>query len=235
MEKITLIGMFNYDATLFDNLRVPAGINKDILIDSILMRGGEFETLYASPIFIKRAIGSWSNKWYNTFLKWLEAVTVEFSPIENYDRYEDYTDISSSHIEEKVDSTDTKTYDSSNTVTDTTTSTRSGGNTTTNTRSSFDSGEYQPHDKSEIVYNDETVENGGNVITSNTGDDKIHTNGTTRGDTNGTLTHTAHLHGNIGVTESTAMAQNYINFYGDNNIYEIITDIFLKDFVIAVY
>lgn len=235
MEKITLIGMFNYDNALFDNLRVPAGINKDVLIDSILMRGGEFETLYASPIFIKRAIGSWSNKWYDTFLKWLEAVTVEFSPIENYDRYEDYTDVSESHISERATNKDTTTYGSETTTEDNSTSTRSGGNTTTNTRSSFDSSNYQPHDKSDITYNNEKVENGGTVTNSNSGSDTKDSDGTTTGDTAGQLTHTAHLHGNIGVTESTAMAQNYINFYGTNNIYEIITDIFLKDFVIAVY
>ena len=37
MANMTLIGLYNYDNTLFDNLTLPEGINKDIAVNEILM------------------------------------------------------------------------------------------------------------------------------------------------------------------------------------------------------
>ena len=42
---LTMIGLYNYDNTLFDNLTFPAGIDKDLAINQILMSCGEFEAL----------------------------------------------------------------------------------------------------------------------------------------------------------------------------------------------
>lgn len=96
--KITLIGFYKlFDSLgddLFKNLIVPDGIDKDTLIDNILLRGGEFEVLFSNPEFTQIAIGSWSKKWERTFQKWFDALSIEYSPLENYDRREDFTDTS---------------------------------------------------------------------------------------------------------------------------------------------
>lgn len=94
--KLTLIGFYQYlqyhNKDLFSELSVPSGIDRQVLIDNILLRGGEFETLYSEPSFITQAIGVWSNKWSRTFTKWLSALNVEYNPLENYDRIEEWTD-----------------------------------------------------------------------------------------------------------------------------------------------
>ena len=36
-SKITLIGLYNYDPTIFDNLTFPTGIVKDVAINEILI------------------------------------------------------------------------------------------------------------------------------------------------------------------------------------------------------
>ena len=92
LAKITLIGMYNYDNTLFDQLTVPESLDKDVLIGNILLRSGDFECLYGSLPFTKNAIGIWSQKWQPTFEKWVEAMETEYSPLENYDRQEEWTD-----------------------------------------------------------------------------------------------------------------------------------------------
>ena len=91
--KMTLIGMYNYDNTLFANLTMPEGIEKDNVINCLLLQGGEFEVLYARPEFMKYAIGVWSMKWERTFSEWLKGTSAEFNPIFNYDRFEEYEDV----------------------------------------------------------------------------------------------------------------------------------------------
>ena len=90
--KLTLIGLNNYDHDLFHNLILPDGIDKDLFIDTLILKAGEFEVLYANPDFMKRAIGVWSNKWYRTFAEWLRGTQATWNPIHNYDRFEEIED-----------------------------------------------------------------------------------------------------------------------------------------------
>lgn len=100
--KMTLIGLTNWSYTeapygpnndLWDLLNLPEGIDKETVINNILMRGGEFEVLYADYNFMRSFIGVWSNKHYRTFQKWIEVLSIEYNPLENYNRTEVITDI----------------------------------------------------------------------------------------------------------------------------------------------
>lgn len=90
--KISLIGLYNFDPTLFDDAFFPADLDKTILVDHILRTCGEFEILYADPEFLKTSIAAWASVWYRTFYKWVEALAIEYDPLYNYDRYEEWTD-----------------------------------------------------------------------------------------------------------------------------------------------
>lgn len=92
---LTLIGLYNEDPTIFDLLTVPDGLNKTTLIDNILLRSGEFEVLYPRPDFMKFSIGAFSRAWQPTFERWVKALSIEYDPLENYDRKEDWADIRS--------------------------------------------------------------------------------------------------------------------------------------------
>ena len=93
--NLTLIGMYNYDSTIFDDLTLPPEIDKQLFIDALLMRSGEFELLYPDASFLKPAINVWGRKWYPTFEKWVEGQKASWNPIENYDRNESWTDTGS--------------------------------------------------------------------------------------------------------------------------------------------
>ena len=94
--KITMFGFDGYFSSLgqslFDNLVIPEGLTKDTLVDNIMLRGGDFEVMYGDPEFMRRAIGAWSLKWQPTFERWVKALAIEYNPLENYDRIEDWTD-----------------------------------------------------------------------------------------------------------------------------------------------
>ena len=89
---MTLIGLYNWDNTIFDKLNVPSDLNKTTLVNNILLRSGEFEVMYADPDFMKDAIGMFSDTWQPTFERWVKALAIEYNPLENYDRKEDWSD-----------------------------------------------------------------------------------------------------------------------------------------------
>lgn len=141
MAKITLIGFENYlngyNKSLFEKLALPEGIDKDTLTNNILLRAGEFETLYSNPDFLIDAISLWGKKYARTFTKWLAALNVEYNPLENYDRIEEW---------EEHSHNDGHTHDDS---------TNNGGINNENKVSAYDSDDYQPHDISSSLSNSE--------------------------------------------------------------------------------
>ena len=123
--KMTLIGAYNYNPTLFDNVNFPEGIDKDLAVNEILTRAGEFELIYSDLDFLKFQITKWASKHYRTFDKWINALNIEFDPLYNYDRYEEITD---------------KTENSGSVSSN-------AGATTTGKVSAYDSSSYQPKDE----------------------------------------------------------------------------------------
>ena len=86
-SKITLIGLNKYlsyeNKSLFDYLTLPDGIDKDTLCSNILQKGSEFEAQYPDAEYMRVSVGMWSKKWYWTIDKWLKAINIDYSPLEN--------------------------------------------------------------------------------------------------------------------------------------------------------
>lgn len=133
--KFTLIGTYQYynnaGGDLFELMDLPTGINKDTLCSNILLQGGEFEVQHGNPQFIHNAIGIWSTAWKESFQRWVDALAIEYAPLENYDRMEHWTD----EVDGTGSSSSVGTLD--NTTTD----------ETERTKSAYDSSTYQPYDK----------------------------------------------------------------------------------------
>ena len=93
---MTILGLYQYGAydqkDLFQNMKIPAGIDRQDLIDNILEQGAAFEILYPDFEYLQFSIGAWSKRWYRTMEKWLNALTVQYDPLNNYDRHEEWTD-----------------------------------------------------------------------------------------------------------------------------------------------
>ena len=99
LAKITLLGMHRWmqesDDNLFGELSLPEGMDATTLVNVIMMHGAEFEVLYANPDVMKSMIGVWSDKWFFTFQRWVRALAIDYNPLENYDRMEDWSDAGS--------------------------------------------------------------------------------------------------------------------------------------------
>lgn len=92
MALMTVEGLYNYKDTLFNEFNVPDGIDKQIAIDTICMRSREMEVLYPNLEFFAMRIGMWSRKHQYNWKKLYDTTLLEYNPIENYDRMEDWND-----------------------------------------------------------------------------------------------------------------------------------------------
>ena len=137
---MTLMGLYNYDTSLFDFLTLPEDIDKDTLVDNILLRSGDFEVLYPDFDFLKYSIGAWARKWQPTFERWITALQIEYNPLENYDRKEDWTDTRNGH-------TSGETSGTTNT-------------TSTNKVSAYDATDFSNKDQNEIYGSDSSSSSG---------------------------------------------------------------------------
>lgn len=240
-SKITLIGMYDYDNSLFDELTFPTGIDRDLAISRILNKSEEFELLYSDFDYLKDRIGIWGKIWERTFTKWVNALSIEYDPLFNFDRNEEYTDTRGrEYADKKSDSrADSETSESSmnsssasNTVTGS-----SSGSTTEQKVSAYDSSSYSEKEMEEGSAHTSQTGSGDSTASS---DSTANSNAISQGvsDASGTsneiVKHAAHLYGNIGVTTSQQMLKDELDV-ATWNLYEHISDIFIDEFCILVY
>lgn len=235
--KITMLGLemalTPESKSIFDLLLLPEGIDKGSLTDNIVLEGGDFEVLYADPYMFRAAVGTWSSKHYRTFEKWVAALNIEYNPLENYDRMEDYTDTSNKGEKTTAGNTRTLNHEDKETINTEDKETINTSDDTENTVSAFDSGTYQPSNKSE-------VDHSGTDTMNHTGTDTFNHTGTIKDEGSGSLTsngkevHSGRIHGNIGVTTSQQMLQSELDIARFNLIQQI-TDLFLTEFTLMIY
>ena len=100
MSRITLWGFYNYtDKELFKDIRLPEAINKEELVNLIMIECGDLFPYYQQPTYLKMQIDNFFNRKYANFEKMAAALSIEYNPIENYDRMEDWTDGFEEHVE----------------------------------------------------------------------------------------------------------------------------------------
>jgi len=85
---LSIVTLYNWNNTLFDDMEIPVEVDKEILIDNILLELGELELLYNDFDMMKFAIGRWSKKELKVWNDLYETTILEYNPIENYNRTE---------------------------------------------------------------------------------------------------------------------------------------------------
>lgn len=178
------------------------------------------ELLFNSNLFINSCKSSINRLW--------ELESVNFSPIENYDRYEDISTVRSGNETTELDKVGTEKE----------TSTTNGAveNTVKNNQTEIVKNE--PTSYTTNLIDTSTTEYSGNADTSTTTynglTDVKETAYTDRKDTtthnynNITDKHEAHIHGNIGVTTATAMMSEFVSFYSTYNFWVKFWELYIK-------
>lgn len=232
IAKLTLIGLNNYDNSLFDNLRFE-NVDHETMVNTILLNCGEFEVLYPNIETLKNMFTLFSNKWSRTVSKWVSALNTEYKPLENYDRHEKFGG-SETELE---NGNETRLTNGNETITNNgnTVLSRSGtdNNDAENKTSAFNSSDYQPNEKTitQIKYgsSDKNDVNLNQTRTPNITEIRTPNIKRTR-----TPNLENHIHGNIGVTTSQQMLESELKLQYWN-LYNKISNIFMKEFCIMVY
>lgn len=198
---------------MFDGVTFPDNIDRETVINNILLESMPFEVYYTDPNFLHDAITMWGKKYEWTFDRWAKALALKYDPISNYDRHEEWDDAGTKNTKSGV-----------------TTKTDSNGqndnyydNTTDHYVWSYDS---------DAKHQDEQTidESGTRVI------DEQHSTGAANGTEDEATTNkrTGRAWGNIGVTTSQQMLQSEFDLAAWN-VVQHITDTFLHEFCIMVY
>ena len=92
IDRLVQSGLVQGVTDLWDGLTVPEGANKQTLIDAILYRSFEFPVLYMDARTVHDQIKIVSEMYADSMERTWAALTVDYNPIHNFDRYEESTD-----------------------------------------------------------------------------------------------------------------------------------------------
>lgn len=227
--RITLYGFLQYDPTLFDDITLPDDLDKDTVINEIIRRSGDLFPYHQALPYLKQNITFWFNRNYINFDRMIAALTAEYNPIENYDRYQKDTTtptevVTTAHtgtITDKDSGKDSREIKSTPGVTD-----------TTETKvSAFDSSSYSPSEQTSLSHtgfdsSTDDLTHGKQTQTTFLNTDTV-TN-------SGKRDFESRVHGNIGVKTTQSMALEELEL----RKFDIYTDIarrFEKEFLIQIY
>lgn len=227
---LSIIGLYEYDNTIFDLMSLPGDLSISDVADQICFECAELEVLYPSATVMKNMIALWSAREYPTWVRILAAAEAEYNPIENYERSES---ISRTR-------TGSETHSGKDTSQDSGTDTSTGSSTNTNSGSDSNLHKYAAFDSGGLLdqSSDTTTYGSGSTGTSSGsatyGKKNELTHGHQIADTS-TETETNRIHGNIGVTTSQQMLEQELAISPKLNIISYIVDSFKRRFCLLVY
>ena len=214
MPRITLWGFYQYDKTLFDEIVLPDGIDKENLVSEIMRNSGDLYPYHQVMEYLKRNINYWFSRRLFDFERMYEALRTEYSPIENYDRKENITRDYENSGSDKA----------STTLGSTTTSSNVGSNDNENKVSAYNETDYTNREKDTQSYNSTVTNTGSGTDTTQT------EYGLKRKEVED-----IRVHGNIGVTTSQQMIESEMSLRAKYDIYKIISREFEREFLVQIY
>lgn len=203
--NVSILGLYNFSEDIFSELLLPDGIDKNILVPSILAECSDFNLLYPNYDFMRFMIGIWSANEFDIWKAMQESTELEYNPIENYDRYESIT----REVESTGTTEETATNENEN----------SGTSESVESRTAFNSNNFQGT---------------GKVESESNGSGSSETNSSATTTNSGTETVTNHMHGNIGVTTAQQMISGFREV-SNFSVYDFIVNSFKNRFCIQIY
>ena len=201
---LSMIGLYNWDPSIFDTMELPAGLDRDTVISAILLDSMDLEVLYPDPEYMKFALANYSKRRIDVWNKLYATTKLEYNPIWNKDGVITET--------EEV----SRTGDTSGTSNTTTASSGKSSTTTATNGSSSGNSETDTYvfgfNESSGAQSGRTTESGAGTSSGNSTE-----NGTSSGNSteNGTSsenrrddekrTYTRSEQGNIGITTTQQM------------------------------
>lgn len=231
MLQIGLLTMYNEDPTILNPtyFPLPEGIDHTTLDPLLLAETAELELLYPEPNTLKTVIYAWSMARNPAWAKILAALEAEYSPIENYDRSESWTDtrnLTDNH-------TGSENRQSSGQSAGTNSRQEASNSTGSDTESvvGYNETAWTNKDKHETAGGLNSSVNGTDNLTTADSENRTDQAADTH---TGTIQHTSRIHGNIGVTTAQQMIEAELELR-KMDIYNLIVKEFIKMFCLGVY
>jgi len=224
-SKITLIGMeqfLNPDHSIFEELTLPEGIDKDTFIGATLLRCQEFELLYPSPDFMIEAVKVWGMKNYWTFDRWVKLINKQYDPLYNKDYHEEISDTHQGSSSGQGSSSDSEDHTRTDNLQFT------DDETVIHSEKAYNSGNTFEETTKDV--SDRDSGQTGTVRTAGTNTGSF-SNSSNDSYVNG---HTLHGYGNIGITAAQTLFMKEVEV-AKFNMYEHIADLFAQEFCIMIY
>lgn len=92
MVRMSVIGLYNWDNLIFDDWSLPTGIDKEVLIASVLDECASFPLIHPDPDIFKAFLEPWSRRKLPIWTKLLATTNYQYDAIANYDRTEEHTE-----------------------------------------------------------------------------------------------------------------------------------------------
>lgn len=224
---MTLAGLYNWDKNLFDAMIFPKNADKQNFIDSLILSYGSCEPLYPDWDFMKNsAIPAWSIKWKSSIEKVYDLLEkLEYNPVENYDRQENWSDSPNITRETQLSGTDSNKQ----TAGQGSTTKQTGTDTNEQKVSAFNSSGYDPSEQDIMTYGNQTqvTTSGANTNEFSYGRKDVNTE-------KGSTEHSGRIHGNIGVTTTQEMMKSEMSLRKQSFI-DYCTGLFANDLLLLVY
>ena len=234
----------NENIDMWAGLQLPSGspMDRDVLINTIIEHCGLNIPVYADPFVMSNAITLWSAKNQYTFEHVGKIYEASYSPIENYDRYEDMSTDHNRSLKDDTSSNSSKkeSLNSTSNVDEDKTTEHSGKDSTVDEQqtSAYDSSTYQPESKSttDLTHGEKITEEGEVNSTANSIKDTSSSGKVNKGVTeNEKTTQKNHIRGNIGVTTAMAMEREEMDYLSNYNPYTFLAGLFENELTLFVY
>lgn len=137
--KISILGLYGWDDTIFNDMTVPTGVTRDDVVNEILFQCAELSLLYGDWGFMKKAIKHWSIKELPVWQELYDTTQYVYNPIWNKD----------GTIKERY--TDTKQSSNESSGTSSAKSADAGQGSTVGKVSAFNASDFQNKDLSETA------------------------------------------------------------------------------------
>lgn len=208
-----IISLMQYDPSLFDGMVLPKGVDKDLVIDTIMQKYGDSPLDHEDPAYLKYYIPVWSKRNLDSWTKLFATLSFNYNPLEN--AMLDETTEETRNIDRKQDRTGTASMENSGTT---------GVNKTAeHLVSAENASDYQPDNRDtgteQTAINQTTGTNSSENITDQTGE---------------TVKTTYTRHGSIGVVTPQNMIQQEREV-DKFVIYDYIADSFRDAFCLLLY
>ena len=84
-STLTLMGMYRTRPDIFDLMHLPATLDRDMMVNGILLECAELEVLYSNPDFFKLAVENWSARELESWEWLISTQKYDYNPIWNVD------------------------------------------------------------------------------------------------------------------------------------------------------